>query len=238
MDVLGHEDKRYLKNTVSSGNIYGLTYALVSYFMATAIRRIQVRETENKDYKTSAVIHVEIDKKNQEWQKKVVDHLIEAIKEAVIDEDQSDQRVWMAMSTNYEDFQESNRKGCAEGLINVKVPEYEDVLDEMRTILNPKKPNYHVQVVNSDEMMDELLNEDTGELKLDTAATIFIGGNILDRGVTIKNMLCFFYGRNPSNFQQDTVLQHARMYGARSKEDMAVTRLHTTSRISSIPQPY
>lgn len=234
MDVLGHEDKRYLKNTVSSGNIYGLTYALVSYFMATAIRRIQVREAENKDYKTSAVIHVEIDKKNQEWQKKVVDHLIEAIKEAVIDEDQSDQRVWMAMSTNYEDFQESNRKGCAEGLINVKVPDYEDVLDEMRTILNPKKPNYHVQVVNSDEMMDELLNEDTGELKLDTAATIFIGGNILDRGVTIKNMLCFFYGRNPSNFQQDTVLQHARMYGARSKEDMAVTRLHTTSRIYSI----
>ena len=106
--------------------------------------RIQVREAENKDYKTSAVIHVEIDKKNQEWQKKVVDHLIEAIKEAVIDEDQSDQRVWMAMSTNYEDFQESNRKGCAEGLINVKVPDYEDVLDEMRTILNPKKPNYQI----------------------------------------------------------------------------------------------
>ena len=45
-DVLGHEDKRYLNNTVSSGNIYGLTYALVSFFMATAIRRIQEREKD------------------------------------------------------------------------------------------------------------------------------------------------------------------------------------------------
>ena len=71
-------------------------------------------------------------------------------------------------------------------------------------------------------------------MELDTDANIFIGGNILDRGITIKNMLCFFYGRNPRNFQQDTVLQHARMYGARSKEDMAVTRLHTTAMIHKI----
>ena len=52
--------------------------------------------------------------------------------------------------------------------------------------------------------------------------------------MTIKNMLCFFYGRDPKNFQQDTVLQHARMYGARSMEDMAVMRLHTTPLIYKI----
>lgn len=63
IDVLGHEDKRYLNNAVSSANIYGLTYALISYFMATAIRRIQERNANNRDYKTSALIHVELDKK-------------------------------------------------------------------------------------------------------------------------------------------------------------------------------
>ena len=89
-------------------------------------------------------------------------------------------------------------------------------------------------MVNSDEEVDKLLDEETGELSLECAANIFIGGNILDRGVTIKNMLCFFYGRDPKNFQQDTVLQHARMYGARSKEDMAVMRLHTTPLIYRI----
>ena len=41
IDVLGHEDKRYINSAVSSANIYGLTYSLVAYFLATAIRRIQ-----------------------------------------------------------------------------------------------------------------------------------------------------------------------------------------------------
>lgn len=233
VDVLGHEDKRYLNNAVSSGNIYGLTYALVAYFMAAAVRRIQMR-AEGKDYKTSAIIHVEVDKKNHDWQKRVVGRLIDSIKSAVVDEDHSDQRVWVAMERVYQDFLESNRKGRNEGLITVTVPSQDDVLNELRDIFDSKKHNYHVQMVNSDEEVDKLLDEDSGELSLDCAANIFIGGNILDRGVTIKNMLCFFYGRDPKNFQQDTVLQHARMYGARSKEDMAVMRLHTTALIHKV----
>lgn len=234
IDVLGHEDKRYLNSNVSSGNIYGLTYSLVSYFMATAVRRIQVRENEHKDYKTSALIHVEIDKKNHEWQYRVINRLIDAIKDAIVEEDQSDQRIWTAVDSIYKDFQDSNKKGREEGLISVELSSKDDILVEIRNIFNPKTNNYHVQMVNSDESVIDLLDSRTGELRLDTAANIFIGGNILDRGITIKNMLCFFYGRNPKNFQQDTVLQHARMYGARSKADMAVTRLHTTAQIYKI----
>lgn len=233
IDVLGHEDKRYLNSAVSSGNIYGLTYTLVAYFMATAVRRIQMK-AEGKDYKTSAIIHVEIGKKNHDWQKRVVERLIDSIKSAIVDEDHSDQRIWIAMERVYQDFLASNEKGRNEGLFSVTVPSQEDVLDEIRDIFSPKKHNYHVQMVNSDEEVDKLLDEESGELSLDCAANIFIGGNILDRGVTIKNMLCFFYGRDPKNFQQDTVLQHARMYGARSMEDMAVMRLHTTPLIYKI----
>jgi len=233
VDVLGHEDKRYLNSAVSSGNIYGLTYTLVAYFMAAAVRRIQMK-AEGKDYKTSAILHVEIDKKNHDWQKRVVERLIDSIKSAIVDEDHSDQRIWVAMERIYQDFLASNEKGRKEGLISVTVPSQEDVLDEIRDIFSPKKHNYHVQMVNSDEEVDKLLDEESGELSLDCAANIFIGGNILDRGVTIRNMLCFFYGRDPKNFQQDTVLQHARMYGARSMEDMAVMRLHTTPLIYKI----
>lgn len=234
IDVLGHEDKRYLRNSVSSVNVYDLTMALVFYFMGTAVRRIQVRNTEHKNYVTSALIHVEIDTKKHEWQEKIISRLIADIASAIISNDRSDQRVWLAIDTVYDDFTESNRKGRIEGLIDVELPPKEDILDEVGTILNPENKCYHVQVVNSDEKVSSLLNEETGELELDTDANIFIGGNILDRGITIKNMLCFFYGRNPRNFQQDTVLQHARMYGARSKEDMAVTRLHTTAMIHKI----
>ncbi len=55
---------------------------------------------------------------------------------------------------------------------------------------------------------------------------MFIGGQILDRGLTIENMIGFYYGRNPKKFQQDTVLQHSRMYGARPKHDLSVTRFY------------
>lgn len=76
----------------------------------------------------------------------------------------------------------------------------------------------------------ELLNS-MGQLKLRTPYNIFVGGQILDRGVTIDNLIGFYYGRLPKKFQQDTVLQHSRMYGARSEADMAVTRFYTTLNI-------
>jgi hypothetical protein len=53
---------------------------------------------------------------------------------------------------------------------------------------------------------------------------LFVGGNKLGRGVTIKNLLVSYYGRNPRTPQADTVLQHARMYGYRRK-DIGLLRL-------------
>lgn len=234
VDVLGNEDKRYINNSLSSQNLYDLTVSLVYYFMGTAVRRIQVRETKNKNYKSSALFHVKVDTKKHGWQEQVIQRLIDDIAKAIIEDDHTDKRVWYAIDMVYDDYKESNMKGHAEGLISVDLPSKEEVLGEVRKILNPECKRYHVQIVNSDKKVSSLLNEETGELQLDTDANIFIGGNILDRGITIKNMLCFFYGRNPKNFQQDTVLQHARMYGARSKEDMAVTRFHTTALIYKI----
>jgi len=53
---------------------------------------------------------------------------------------------------------------------------------------------------------------------------LFVGGNKLGRGVTIKNLLVSYYGRHPRTPQADTVLQHARMYGYRRK-DIGLLRL-------------
>ena len=71
-----------------------------------------------------------------------------------------------------------------------------------------------ITTVNSNREIEELLDDD-GQLKLRTPLNLYIGGQILDRGITIRNLIGFYYGRNPQNFQQDTVLQHARMCGAR-----------------------
>lgn len=92
--------------------------------------------------------------------------------------------------------------------------------------------DYSINVVNSNTDVDILLDEETGELRLDTPFSIFVGGQVLDRGVTIPNMIGFYYGRNPKNMQQDTVLQHSRMFGYR-KKFLPVTRFYTTERIHS-----
>lgn len=63
------------------------------------------------------------------------------------------------------------------------------------------------------------------EVKLDSKFNLFVGGNKLGRGVTIRNLLVSYYGRNPKRAKADTVLQHARMYGYR-KKDLGVTRLY------------
>ncbi len=84
--------------------------------------------------------------------------------------------------------------------------------------------------VNSEAQVAALL-DDEGQLKLRTPLNIFIGGQILDRGITIANLIGFYYGRNPKKFQQDTVMQHSRMYGFRPLEDRAVTRFYTVPQI-------
>lgn len=91
---------------------------------------------------------------------------------------------------------------------------------------------YSIDVVNADQDVEVLLDELTGELNLRTPCSIFVGGQVLDRGVTIPNMIGFYYGRNPKTMQQDTVLQHSRMFGYR-KRILPVTRFYTTNRIHS-----
>jgi hypothetical protein len=71
----------------------------------------------------------------------------------------------------------------------------------------------------------KLVNGETDEdVALHSPYNLFVGGNKLGRGVTIKNLLVSYYGRHPRTPQADTVLQHARMYGYRRK-DIGLLRL-------------
>lgn len=71
----------------------------------------------------------------------------------------------------------------------------------------------------------KLVNGETDEdVAVRSPYNLFVGGNKLGRGVTIKNLLVSYYGRNPRTPQADTVLQHARMYGYRRK-DLGLLRL-------------
>lgn len=230
IEVLGRKNEKYLNNNIKSKNIEDLRYVIVGYFMSTAVRMIQERKN-GRCYRSSAVFHVMIQKSKHQWQGDLIKRFITEIHKVFLAGYRDDVRICPVVDAIYDNFKESNENGRREGVINVELPTKDEVVEVLTKILDDG--DYNVRLVNSNNDVKVLLNED-GQLKLEQSANIFIGGNILDRGITISNMLCFFYGRTPRTFQQDAVLQHARMFGARDKEDMAVSMFHTSNLIYGI----
>lgn len=222
-------DRRYINNVVASPKLKELRDAIMGYFVATAIRRIQERK-RRVNFLSSCVIHVEIAKAKQSYEAQLVEQLLDqwtlivrSAKGNIPTELQT------LFEDHYNNYQLSYNLGVAEGLLDADAfPKMADVWVEMAGIM--LNDECRVRVVNSDNDVNALLDR-AGQLKLTHSMNIFVGGQILDRGITISNLICFFYGRNPQRLQQDTVLQHARMYGNRPKIDMSVTRFYTTQRL-------
>jgi hypothetical protein len=79
-----------------------------------------------------------------------------------------------------------------------------------------------------------LVNGETDEdVAVKSPYNLFVGGNKLGRGVTIKNLLVSYYGRHPKKPQADTVLQHARMYGYR-RRDIGLLRLFLPKELNTV----
>jgi hypothetical protein len=113
------------------------------------------------------------------------------------------------------------------------MPGCAEIRQEVKEAL--KAGHLMITKVNSDSEIEAILDEE-GQLRLRTPLNLFIGGQILDRGLTIANLIGFYYGRNPNRFQQDTVLQHSRMYGSRPQEDLPVTRFYAPPHVYRIMQ--
>lgn len=231
MDILSARNEWYLQSNAHSDNLNALNYAVVSYLFSAAVRSIQVKKKENRKYYSSCLIHCEVAKKNHDWQSELITEIIETIKDIFVNKGNSDLHILDLESEAYESLRKSNELGNKYEIIHERFPSFAEVEAEVKRILEYN--DYTINTVNSDEPVSQMLNE-KGQLRLEQALNFFIGGSILDRGITIDNMLCFFYGRDPKKFQMDSVLQHARMYGARDKEDMACTRFFTTPTIYDV----
>ncbi|QLE40448.1 hypothetical protein FD723_08265 [Nostoc sp. C052] len=102
----------------------------------------------------------------------------------------------------------------------VNVPSFNDVLAET------------ARRITSTEVIE--INSVTGEgIRPNPARrhTLYIGGTKIGRGVTVKNLLVTYYGRDAQQPQMDTVLQHARMYGYRQNE-LPATRIYLPSHLA------
>ena len=218
MSVLGRRDQRYLTNILTTPNLQVFRQSIVDYLVAGAIRIIQCNR-ENRNYKSSFIVHTSPGRPKHQWQVELTERLMVKLQELA---SENNPRLENLIRAGYDNLSPSIKKN------QDLLPDFSDVLNKVNETLSHGMIG--IIKINSENQILALLDR-KGQLRLDNPFNIFIGGQILDRGLTIENLIGFFYGRNPSVFQQDTVLQHSRMYGARSKSDIAVTRLYTSNRI-------
>ena len=211
-----------LEEVLTSNKINSLRHAIINFIVGGSIRRIQDKKTGVRQKKYSFIVHTEQAKAAHEWQETIVTEIKDQLKRIL---NQDPILLTDLIQESYEDLSTSL------SLIESYIPSLEEVKYEVLTAL--RKDYLMITKVNSEKDITQLL-DDSGQLKLRAPLNIFIGGQILDRGITIGNLIGFYYGRNPKTFQQDTVLQHSRMFGYRPIEDLAVTRFYTTNDIYEV----
>ncbi|MGA2624230.1 MAG: Z1 domain-containing protein [Bacteroidota bacterium] len=221
LDVLRQEDRRRfrLEECLTSNAIVSLRSAICNFIVGACIRRLQDQNAGIPARKFSFLIHTEAQVAAHRWQERVVITLNSSLTDAV-----HSQRnlLTQLLSASYVDLADSIR------VMNHYLPQLDEVLRLAFTALEDGW--LMITKVNSERQVEELL-DNQGQLRLRTPINIFIGGQILDRGVTISNLIGFFYGRRPQIYQQDTVFQHSRMFGFRPTEDLTVTRFYTAPQI-------
>ncbi|MBC6111528.1 Z1 domain-containing protein [Pedobacter fastidiosus] len=226
------QDLRIERNVATTDKLQVFRKSIEKFIVAVAIRRAQQIKSGGstilQNYqlsKYSFIFHLDTAKTKMVWQETLVQKYLDFL-----------QSEWKKNNgdaidmykDHYENdliisFKKAEKLGWVENLPNFK--EVQKVISRIFEL-----EDYQIFVINSDQRVIDLANDD-GQLRLETALNFFIGGQVLDRGITIDNLLGIFYGRDPQTSQMDTVLQHARMYGNRSKADIALTRMYTTERI-------
>lgn len=219
LTALKKEDRRRVRTdeALTSKRTEALRHALVTFVTAASIRRLQQKQAGTPQRRYSMIVHVETARASHAWQHTVAQEIIAGMSQAATS---GDPIFGELVERSIDDLTRSVTAG------GYAMPDHDIIVGLVKEAF--VKSGVVTEKVNSDNDVQALLDENA-ELRLRTPFNVFIGGQILDRGITVPNLLGFFYGRSPKKMQQDTVLQHARMYGNRPKEDLAVSRFYTTA---------
>jgi hypothetical protein len=222
LDRLKKLDRRSfrLDDVLSASQIDGYRTAIVSFIVGGCMQRINGIKAGGKPKKLrySFLLHSEAGKQAHDWQETLTTTICDKLRNAA----QASDSIFVDLVTkSYTDFAKSLT------LALQPVPPLGEILAAVTDALTGE----HITItkVNSDDDVAAMLDA-SGQLKLRSPLNIFLGGQVLDRGVTLANLIGFYYGRRPNKFQQDTVLQHSRMYGYRRSE-LGVTRFYTSKAI-------
>lgn len=219
---LKKQDRRSfnLEEALTIDKIAGYRTAIVNFIVGGTLQRLAGKLAGIKDKKLrySFLLHSEAGREAHAWQDTLTRTIVTKLQEAAA---HGDQIFTDLVTAAHADLERSLR------LDGKLIPSISETL--AATAIALRDEHVTVTKVNSDDDVASLL-DDTGQLKLRSPLNIFLGGQVLDRGITLANLIGFYYGRRPNKFQQDTVLQHSRMYGYR-RPDLAVTRFYTSRTI-------
>lgn len=211
-------NKKLIDNILKTKSLVKFRQAIYNFLVGGAIRQIQEKGDDfwAKPYHCAFVLHTSTTKKIHLMQKNLAEDLISALAKL------KSKELNDIFSHSYSNLSLSIKAS------KTVLPKFDLIIDAIYNAL--QNSNVGVVEINSENQVAELLGDD-GQLRLDNPFNIFVGGQSLDRGITIDHLIGFFYGRSPGTFQMDTVLQHSRMYGSRSHEDLAVTRFYASARV-------
>ena len=182
----------------------GLKKALYAFFVGAAAKVI-ARPADNFAF----LCHVSMGTKDHEYTRLLLDDFkgdtINAFKDK--------------SSAKYAALEKGIKEAYQDLSNTESLPPFADILSKIERYI----PGANIKLINA------ISNDD---IKLDSVFNVFVGGNKLGRGVTIKNLLVSYYGRNPKTPRADTVLQHARMYGYRQR-DLGVIRLFLPPKLAA-----
>lgn len=217
-DALRRRDQRRIskERVLDTPNTAGLRRAILTFALGVCLRRWQQHELGEKKRKYAMIIHNDTQRTAHGWQEEVISWILEAIREAA---EQRPQVLRPLFQSAYNDLSASVQ--ADRGRMPDETTAFNMLIEALAS------DDVVLERVNSDRDVMALLDE-KAELRLRTPYNIYVGGNILDRGITVPNLIAFYYGRNPQLMQADTVLQHARMYGNRDRRDLAVTRFYSS----------
>lgn len=201
---------------LTAPNLQSLRRSLITFIVGGVMRNLDNASSGAPERLFSFIVHLERLKGAHADQKGLAQQLIEAL----INADLGAGPVATQVEQAWDDLTASRR---AEGM---QTPPLAELLPKIKQAF----ASITTYLVNSDSQLQQLL-DDSGQLRQRSPFNIYIGGQSLDRGVTISNVIGFFYGRNPKTAQQDTTIQHCRMYGDRPRGDLAVTRFYTSTDI-------
>lgn len=221
LEVMRKQDRRRFKleDSLTSDVVATLRTAICNFLVGGVIRRLQDAAANLPAKKFSFLFHTESQRAAHEWQETLVQEVHDQLAGAV----KTNPGLLRTLLTSaYDDLKRSIL------VMGHVLPSLDAVIKAAFGALDDGW--LMITKVNSEAQIEQLLDEE-GQLRLRTPLNLFIGGQILDRGVTIANLIGFFYGRRPQVYQQDTVLQHSRMFGFRPIEDLTVTRFYTEQQI-------